>query len=295
MLKIAVTGPPGSNHGIVSKELSTRLDTEYFSAKQLAFAWCSGNNISYYLFKNHYQVDGDTFIDDSLTEWLKKNEMHHTVVDSFRANTVDLHIKVLLNNCILDDPMLSRALYEERLCECKLADNSELFSEKLYDMSFPSIYLTSKQVVDCIIQQIICGKFIYHCLHPYQVLPLHPTEVHPKVPYRPKTTVFNIVKYGHCYFLQDISQYNDYMWHLVHRKPLQVDIEETSFEFKDLISFYQYKGLLSTLPENVRNRLELCYRLARYAAFHEVTDHDLLYLDLSKNANPLRVLREGDF
>lgn len=296
MLRVAITGTPGSNHWEIGKEFAARLDLPHLNAKQLASKWCSTNSVNYYMFKQHYEESADIFVDTELSREFDFLANKHIVIDSLQAIKHTDCMRVLVTNSIIDSPELAKSLYEEKLLEIRVRNYPDLFQECLYDVSFPSIYLPQKTIVEILVSMYRDGVFSGHYLHPYQVYPLMPAEYKPAPP-RPliHEPIFDVIKFGQCFYIEDPSTYEDYLWYVLHARRMKVNIKQKKLQYNQLAPVESYGWLKEIYPQSVFCRMELCIRLARYAARYDVVDHDQLYLDLSRNSNPLRVLREGGF
>lgn len=296
MIRIAITGTPGSCHRAVGESFAERMDIPYVCAQQFASKWCTDNSVNYYMYKQHYSEAADAHVDACVTEAYKQHERNHLVIDTYTAVDKSDCIRMLITSSIVDTPELARSLYEESLLEIKATQKPDLYIEENYDMSFPSTYMPISAVLDTIASTLRNGVFKGHYLHPYQVLPLYTDVKSLKIPEKVSDDYeFSVTHFGQCYYLTNPDQYGAYLWHLQHLRRMRVLIDHEKLLYNQFSPIENYNWLAKALPENVFLRLELCNSLARYAARFDVVDHDQLYLDLSRNANPLRVLREGGF
>lgn len=298
-MRISITGPPGSGHYSIGKKLAERLELDHYSAKLLAESYCKENQLPYYLYKLHEQKEADLAVDAALEALrAKAEEGHDMVVDALSTKNWEEFDRVCVMQDTYADKLKATSLYNEEVREKWFKKDSELFDygPDTYDICIHRMYLTDDQVVSTIINSIVDGVLQANYVHPYQVLPLYPFNM-------PKTTdtwmqrnrVFHAKKYGFVFLLDNPDDYNQYRLCLEKGLLMNLDIEDVRPTVRDRRPNADYEWLAKFMPERCYDTLMLSYMLAKYAAVYEVNDITQVYLDLSKNSNPIKRLREAGF
>lgn len=294
MLLYSITGNPGSNHFAVADQLSARLDLNFYSAKQFGNGWAKANKVEYYTVKSHKSKEADDYIDSHIQQVSEFDWKSNLCIDSFHARQLQGFTAIFIEHALLDNPPLAAASYEESRKEVALCDE-DMFNPGYYDMSFPDIYLKSGDIVKFIVDASVKGKTTLHIRHPYQCLPLLLFDPPASLPDEARPVVFDVIKYGYAYYVTRPTQYADYLYYLEHRIPMEVRFVDREITYSNLCPADAYGWLWQRLPSKAAKRLETCHRLSRYIAHFEASNVNIVYLDLSKNANPLRVLTDEGF
>lgn len=298
-MKLSITGPPGSGHTEIGKKLAERLELDYFSAKKLAENYCQDKQLPYYLFKLHEQAEADLAVETALGELRGAAEDgRDLVVDAMRTK----HWKEFDRICIMQDTYADKlratALYNEEVRERWYMKDDDLFDygPDAYDIVIHRMYLTEDQVVNTIINSIVDGILQANYVHPYQVLPLYPEAVPTEVgTWLQKKAVFHAKRYGFTFMLDNPEEYEQYRIRLERGLLLNLEIEDVPIQTIPRKKNDDYSWLARFIPERCFDTLMLSFMLAKYASTYEVTDITQVYLDLSKNANPIKRLREAGF
>ncbi len=298
-MKLAITGPPGSGHYNIGKMLAERLELDHFSAKDLAEAYCEENQLPYYLFKLHEQKDADAAIDEQLEAVREKvNKGFDAVVDALAIKNWNEFDRICIMQDTYADKLKATALYNEEVREKWYMKDKDLFDygPEAYDICVHRMYLTDEQVVNTIINSIVDGVLKANYLHPYQVLPLYPESMPTSTDnWLQQHKVFHAKRYGFVFLLDNPDDYVQYRIHLERGLLMNLDIEDVRPTVDDRRANREYEWLSRFMPDRCFDTLMLSYMLAKYAAVYEVSDITQVYLDLSKNANPIKRLKEAGF
>lgn len=298
-MKLSITGPTGSGHTEIGKKLAERLELDYFSAKNLAEKYCQSEQLPYYLFKLHEKQEADVAIESALEEIRSSGEDgRDLVVDAMRTK----HWREFDRICIMQDTYADKlratSLYNEEVRERWYMKDDDLFDygPDAYDIVIHRMYLTEDQVVNTIINSIVDGVLKANYVHPYQVLPLYPESIPTSVgSWLQKNKVFHAKRFGFTFLLDNPEEYEQYRLRLERGLLMNLEIEDISAQAFPRKKNDDYQWLSRFIPERCFDTLMLSFMLAKYAATYEVTDITQVYLDLSKNANPIKRLREAGF
>ena len=296
---ISITGPPGSGHTEIGKKLAERLELDYFSAKTIAEKYCLQNKLPYYLYKLHEQKEADSSVETALQAVRESaKDGRDMVVDAMRTK----HWKEFDRVCILQDTYADKlratSLYNEEVREKWYMNDTDLytFGPDAFDIVIHRMYMTDDQVVSTIINSRIDGILQANYVHPYQVLPLYPESMPTEVDtWMQRNKVFHARKFGFVFLLDNPEDYNQYRLCLEKGILMRLDIEDVRPRVEDRRPNADYDWLSRFMPERCFDTLILSYMLAKYAAVYEVEDITQVYLDLSKNSNPIKRLREAGF
>lgn len=298
-MHLSITGPPGSGHYQIGKKLAERLELDHYSAKSIAEDYCSQHQLPYYLFKLHEQKDADIAVDTTLGEIRGKAEDgYDMVVDALATKQWEEFDRICIMQDTYADKLKATSLYNEEVREKWFRKDTELFDygPDTYDICIHRMYLTDDQVVSTIINSIVDGVLKANYIHPYQVLPMYPQSMPRTVDnWLQRNKVFHAKKYGFVFLLDNPDDYNQYRLCLEKGLLLNLEIEDVRPTVEDRRTNSDYDWLSRFMPQRCFDTLMLSYMLAKYAAVYEVDDITQVYLDLSKNANPIKRLREAGF
>lgn len=294
MLKLSITGPPGSAHREIGNIIANRLSLKYVSACKVANTLCTQDGIPYHIFKGHSEKDLDAKVTKYLLEVEKGTDL--LLCDSLYAAKMESSISVLVMQDLLADKPRAPGIYDETLREYNLVEDTTIFSPTSYSIAIHQFYLSVADCVKVILDCLTAGLTDITLIHPYQVLLLYPSFVPKKIPdYINQKKVFDVLHYGFAYYLTNPEDYADYITYLRYGKLMSVHVVEERPQQNNLASVSLYSWMRRLVSEQVHENLMFGHMLSRYGAAYEVLDINQVYLDLSKNSNPYKRLREEGF
>lgn len=294
MLKLSITGPPGSAHREIGYTIANRLSLKYFAASNIAQELCKHTDIPYHIYKGHTEKSLDASVTNTLIDAERSGD--YILCDTLFTFSMKESIRILIMQDLLADKPKAPGLYDETLREQALTDNDHIFTPGDYDIVLHQFYMSVNDCVKTILDCLADGIKTITYIHPYQVLPLHPSIVPESIPkYLNTKRVFHVSHYGFAYYLSDPDEYADYITYLQYGKLMSVvSIEERPTK-QDLAAVKDYTWLQRLVSPAIFDNLVFGHMLSRYGAAYEVLDINQVYLDLSKNSNPYKRLREEGF
>lgn len=288
-MQFSITGSPGSNHHEIGKRLTERLGLNFYSAFNVAQAYCAEKGVPYSLF-NHKNPDVDEYVTRKVLQLM---ELDDYVLDCLLLKKNTHGLKICIHNDIVSSSANAEAWYNSRQEEIVFTGDSDLFgySPSEYDITVNKLHISDNKVIDIVVDSIVDGVFKANYVHPYQVLPLIPEKLEDNLPgYRNPKIVFKCVRYGFVYFLTDVEQYQQYLKYLVDGHMMRVELVEEPIS--ELKGFGDYDWLPYFVPEWNLHILETSYLLARYCLKNGASDYEQVFVDMSRNTDPYRRLKD---